>query len=222
MKGIWQKMGDKKVQGRVYPFVIFGFIILMYVLIIVILYYLNPLMWDKPWVKIYSAVFVVVYNVLVLLTIYAYLKTMWTNPGKPPAHWGFYLKRSKDRQRQSCQYCNNYKPERSSHCSTCNQCILVRDHHCPWLNTCIGFKNKKIFFLLITYAYLTDIVALLGHVLPMTLLILNVVKGRNVLSHSWKIVSGVVSLVFSLMFFRAARTFWNMHHRLIRQNRTTL
>lgn len=49
-----------------------------------------------------------------------------------------------------CEFCNIFRPLRTSHCHECNNCVLTFDHHCVWLGTCIGRRNYSIFFVFIT------------------------------------------------------------------------
>jgi len=53
------------------------------------------------------------------------------------------------------------RPERAHHCNVCGVCILRMDHHCPWINNCVGFLNHKFFLLLVSYALLACLVAIL-------------------------------------------------------------
>lgn len=49
-----------------------------------------------------------------------------------------------------CEFCNIFRPIRTSHCHDCNNCVLGFDHHCVWLGTCIGKRNYTIFFCFIS------------------------------------------------------------------------
>lgn len=49
-----------------------------------------------------------------------------------------------------CEFCNIFRPLRTSHCHECNNCVLTFDHHCVWLGTCIGRRNYTAFFFFVT------------------------------------------------------------------------
>jgi len=140
-----------------------------------------PMMADK---KTYATGWwwLVVFNVVTILVITCYFKSMLQHPGTIPDNtaaeegeltWEYApqdgraatkdaapldptLQEQKERKRlgdrRNCKWCNKYKPDRCHHCRVCRMCILKMDHHCPWIYNCVGFKNFKYFFLLVLYA----------------------------------------------------------------------
>lgn len=60
-----------------------------------------------------------------------------------------------------CEYCDQWKPDRTHHCRACNKCIHRMDHHCPWINNCVGAKNQKFFCLFLFYVFLCCLQTLL-------------------------------------------------------------
>jgi palmitoyltransferase len=145
---------------------------------------------------------------------------MFTNPGEPPQFWGFN-DRPEDRRKRYCMICNKFKPERCHHCSTCGQCVLVMDHHCPWLNNCVGFKNRKIFILLLVYAFALVCIGLACSVYPIVLLIIELVKG-NYAGNLWILILGIVGFGLGIVFFIIMIMFLKYHFDLISKNKTTL
>ena len=93
----------------------------------------------------YNCSFMVVFNILFLMLMWCFLKTMYSDPGQVPTFWGFHLGDNESKRRRYCLICNVFKPDRCHHCSTCNRCVLNMDHHCPWINNCVGQKNLKYF-----------------------------------------------------------------------------
>lgn len=116
--------------------------------------------------------------------------------------------------------CNKFKPERCHHCSTCGRCVLVMDHHCPWLNNCVGFRNRKVFMLLIIYAFTLSVVGLLYSIFPLTDLIIRLVKGDT--SHSLTLIFGLIGYGLTVVFFIIMILFLQTHFDLINQNMTTI
>ncbi|GAB1604963.1 probable palmitoyltransferase ZDHHC24 [Argonauta hians] len=60
-----------------------------------------------------------------------------------------------------CSDCVSNAPPRSFHCDICDRCILKRDHHCLFVGTCIGHSNYHYFILLLFYAVISCLYAVL-------------------------------------------------------------
>ena len=101
-----------------------------------------------------------IYHFLIIMLMWTLFMTAYTEPGKVPLYWGFYMGDTDEKRRRYCLMCNVFKPERCHHCSICNKCILNMDHHCPWIANCVGFTNRKFFMLFLFYIILTLIYAL--------------------------------------------------------------
>lgn len=61
-----------------------------------------------------------------------------------------------------CEFCNIFRPLRTSHCHDCGNCVLGFDHHCVWLGTCIGKRNYNVFFVfvLVTTIYILYVICI--------------------------------------------------------------
>lgn len=92
--------------------------------------------------------FTVVYTIIVILTIYFYLKTC-TDPGYIDSDDNVAILQ-KDTLFY-CEKCQLYIPVRSSHCNKCNRCVLRKDHHCVYFGTCIGMRNHLFFMLFLAF-----------------------------------------------------------------------
>uniref|UniRef100_A0A7S2D268 Palmitoyltransferase n=1 Tax=Florenciella parvula TaxID=236787 RepID=A0A7S2D268_9STRA len=102
----------------------------------------------------WSYALIIVYNVLVVLSLWSHLKTMLTDPGAVPrAARPLASARDAGIPETICGRCDAYKPPRSHHCRICNRCIIRMDHHCPWMNNCIGALNQKHFVLFLIYTW---------------------------------------------------------------------
>jgi hypothetical protein len=114
---------------------------------------------------------------LAVVVIYCFVRAATTPPGSVPdedewdrgseatatpierqsssAGRGSLIELKKSGERRHCKWCLKFKPDRCHHCRICGTCVLRMDHHCPWIHNCVGFRNYKLFFLLVTYAELS-------------------------------------------------------------------
>eukprot|EP00927_Polykrikos_kofoidii_P030522 TRINITY_DN26247_c0_g1_i1.p1 TRINITY_DN26247_c0_g1~~TRINITY_DN26247_c0_g1_i1.p1 ORF type:complete len:392 (+),score=35.18 TRINITY_DN26247_c0_g1_i1:72-1247(+) len=107
----------------------------------------------------------IVFNTLLLLATWSYLRAHCGDPGRMPGRWFEFVESMgpailvapsrpewQPGKATHCDKCNVARPERAHHCKICKACILRMDHHCPWVGNCIGHKNHKFFLLLTIYA----------------------------------------------------------------------
>lgn len=125
-----------------------------------------------------------------------------------------------EKRKRFCVICNNFKPERTHHCSTCNQCVLVMDHHCPWLNNCVGFNNRKVFILLITYAFALTIIGLIFSPYPIVMFIVELIQGNH--THLVQFIFSAIGYIFIWVFVFIIWAFIKYHFSLIEANQTTI
>jgi len=115
--------------------------------------------------------FLIAFNLVWGLALWAYLKVSWADPGAVPEQWHEFVRKVgialpiapgmrewQPGKATMCKQCSRPRPERSHHCGICGVCIMRLDHHCPWINNCVGFGNHKYFLQCITYALLSCIV----------------------------------------------------------------
>ena len=148
IQGGKQKKKEKKYYGKFLILILFIILSLEYYAYVfeVMLTSINP----KNFKFILTLL--IIFHLLFLLLLMAFISTMTTNPGEIPLYWGFYIGDDDYKRKRYCLICNAFKPERSHHCSVCNICVLNMDHHCPWVDNCIGFYNRKYFIQLLIIA----------------------------------------------------------------------
>ena len=153
VQGGKEKKKDKKYYGKFLIFVIFVILIIEYYSYVfeVMLKYMT----QKNFNLILTLL--IIFHILILFLLMAFIATMSTNPGEIPLYWGFYIGDDDYKRKRYCLICNAFKPERSHHCSVCNVCVLNMDHHCPWVDNCIGFYNRKHFMQLLIFVTILTI-----------------------------------------------------------------
>lgn len=93
------------------------------------------------------------------------------------------------------------------------------DHHCPWLNNCVGFRNRKIFILLITYAFIFCIFATFAGLYPIIYLFRH---GFSPKGRYFSMVISVIGMVFAAFGIYVMWGFVSYHFELAAHNKTTL
>lgn len=96
--------------------------------------------------------YTLLYSLLALVTLWAHLVTMCTNPGTVPKRV-HPIKADVDAGMTViyCNICDTFKPPRAHHDKISNRCISRFCHFCPWLNNAIGARNQKNFLLFLVY-----------------------------------------------------------------------
>ena len=157
------------------------------------------------------------------MLVWTIIMTAFTEPGKVPLYWGFYLGDKDDKRRRYCLMCNVFKPDRCHHCSMCNKCILNMDHHCPWINNCVGFYNRKFFiqmlFYLIMWLVFSDCVNLHSFISTT----LKMYHSRLNLKH--EIMNSVVFLLYYIVKLTLTiliTIFFKFHLNILFENKTTI
>lgn len=117
-----------------------------------------------------------VFSALAVVVVYCFVRSALMDPGSIPdeIEWergaassaeapdgprrgsgssrGSLTEFKRSGQQRHCKWCLRFKPDRCHHCRICGKCVLRMDHHCPWIHNCVGFRNYKLFFLLVIYS----------------------------------------------------------------------
>lgn len=213
-------MLDKKLKNKIYPAALITTFLFIYIASMLVLMLSNSdLFFGDSGRGVFSTIYVLIFNILFIISAYNYLNSMFKSPGSPPRFWGFYLQDPQDKQKRMCITCNCFKPERTHHCSTCGRCVLVLDHHCPWLNNCVGFFNRKFFMLLITYAFIFCCFNVLMMIYP-----IGVLASYAFSTHSryFSLFVSIFGLGFSAVGAYIMYGFVSYHYALVRENKTTI
>ena len=109
-------------------------------------------------------------------------------------------------QLRYCEYCDQWKPDRTHHCRACKKCIHRMDHHCPWINNCVGAKNQKFFCLFLFYVFLCCLqVLIMMSYVAYLYFNLNDKKFKGLLSLIVSVFTGVIASIFmgftAVMFY---------------------
>ena len=81
-------MNKKKVLGLLYPIFIGLFICAIYYTMIINLIFLNTKnLFSTSAGKWITITYLIVFHIILLMVIYSYFYTMFSNPGEPPQFW---------------------------------------------------------------------------------------------------------------------------------------
>ncbi|KFK30666.1 hypothetical protein AALP_AA6G012100 [Arabis alpina] len=182
--------------------------------------------------RAYSALallIIVVFHFLLIMLLWSYLITVFTDPGSVPEHFrrelGDNLEAGNSNDQGGfgslgyCPKCRNVKPPRCHHCSVCQRCVLKMDHHCVWIVNCVGARNYKFFLLFLFYTFLEtmlDIVVLLPSFIKFF---------GQAIKHSsspGNLASLVLAFVLNLAFVLSLLCFVVMHISLLSSNTTSV
>jgi len=110
----------------------------------------------------------VLFHLILLLTLWSYIKTVVTDPGSTPMNYNYQelqeqfqeiLQQDQFHSSPSeCTKCSQFRPPRAHHCSICDRCVLRMDHHCPWVGNCVGMYNQRFFTQFLCYSGLGSLV----------------------------------------------------------------
>ena len=218
VQGGKEKKKEKKYYGK--------FLILIIFIVLSIQYYayVFEVMLNVMTQKNFNLILtlLIIFHVLVLLVLMAFISTMTTNPGEIPLYWGFYIGDDYYKRKRYCLICNAFKPERSHHCSVCNICVLNMDHHCPWVDNCIGFYNRKFFmqllFFVVTLTIYVDI-SEIYFIIDMSMRLLQKhIKYSEIFHVGLAIICYIAVFIFSIII----TMFFKFHIKLVLNNSTTI
>ena len=216
--GARDKKKEKKYYGKLLIVIIFIIISIEYYAYVFEVMLKN--MTQKNFYLILTLL--IIFHILVLLLLMAFISTMSTNPGNIPLYWGFYIGDDDYKRKRYCLICNAFKPERSHHCSVCNVCVLNMDHHCPWVDNCIGFYNRKYFMQLLIFVVILTIYYDISLLYYVTKMIIALIKMRVKYSQIFHVGFVVICYIAIFIFTIIITTFLKFHLTLVAKNSTTI
>ena len=213
-----EKKKDKKYYGKLLIFIIFIVISIEYYC------YVFEIMIKSMNQKNFHLILtlLIVFHILLLLLLMAFISTMSTNPGEIPLYWGFYIGDDDYKRKRYCLICNAFKPERSHHCSVCNICVLNMDHHCPWVDNCIGFYNRKFFMQLLLFVVLLTIYVDISEFYFIVNLTITLFKQHIKYSQIARTMLVIFAYLAIFIFSIIITNFFKFHIGLVLKNSTTI
>ena len=213
-----EKKKDKKYYGKLLIFIIFIVISIEYYC------YVFEIMIKSMNQKNFHLILtlLIVFHILLLLLLMAFISTMRTNPGEIPLYWGFYIGDDDYKRKRYCLICNAFKPERSHHCSVCNICVLNMDHHCPWVDNCIGFYNRKFFMQLLLFVVLLTIYVDISEFYFIVNLTIALFKQHIKYSQIARTMLVIFAYLAIFIFSIIITNFFKFHIGLVLKNSTTI
>ena len=126
--------------------------------------YIFPIFYFKSIIFIYGIIIVSV-SFSLFIGLYYQIICFLTEPGIIPRNYPslkikdftdkiIYSKTTKKpiiRIQRNCAICSIRRPKKCQHCYFCDNCIEEFDHHCLYVSNCIGKRNRKFFFLFISF-----------------------------------------------------------------------
>jgi palmitoyltransferase len=213
-----EKKKDKKYYGKLLIFIIFVVISIEYYC------YVFEIMIKSMNQKNFHLILtlLVIFHIILLLLLMAFVSTMSTNPGEIPLYWGFYIGDDDYKRKRYCLICNAFKPERSHHCSVCNICVLNMDHHCPWVDNCIGFYNRKFFMQLLLYVVILTIYVDISEFYFVVNLAIKLFKQHIKYSQIARATLVIFAYLAIFIFSIIITNFFKFHIGLVLKNSTTI
>ncbi|KAL4479503.1 hypothetical protein ABPG72_011825 [Tetrahymena utriculariae] len=193
------------------------------VFIIVCIYLVNMILVqlkqeEYGWLRI---TYLVIYNLLAFMLAWSLLVTMFSDPGRVPQLWGYFLTEQDNKKKIYCLNCHIFKPVRTHHCSTCKRCVLNMDHHCQWINNCVGFANRKFFMLMLFYINITTFFTIIG-MIPKIIDIIKIIIYQHDKLYWFTDLLVVFTFCFAVTVLIVIGNFTKVHIDLILVNSTTL
>ena len=218
IQGGKEKKKDKKYYGKLLICIIFLVLSIEYYA------YVFEVMLKAMNQKNFNLIFtlLIIFHVLLLLLLMAFVSTMTTNPGEIPLYWGFYIGDDDYKRKRYCLICNAFKPERSHHCSVCNICVLNMDHHCPWVDNCIGFYNRKFFMQLLFFVVLLTIYVDISEAYFIVNLSIRLFKKHIKYSDIFHAALAIFAYLAVFIFSIIITNFFKFHVGLVLKNSTTI
>jgi palmitoyltransferase len=213
-----EKKKDKKYYGKLLIFIIFVVISIEYYC------YVFEIMIKSMNQKNFHLILtlLVIFHIILLLLLMAFVSTMSTNPGEIPLYWGFYIGDDDYKRKRYCLICNAFKPERSHHCSVCNICVLNMDHHCPWVDNCVGFYNRKFFMQLLLYVVILTIYVDISEFYFVVNLAIKLFKQHIKYSQIARATLVIFAYLAIFIFSIIITNFFKFHIGLVLKNSTTI
>ena len=207
-----EKKKDKKYYGKLLIFIIFIVISIEYYC------YVFEIMIKSMNQKNFHLILtlLIVFHILLLLLLMAFISTMSTNPGEIPLYWGFYIGDDDYKRKRYCLICNSH------HCSVCNICVLNMDHHCPWVDNCIGFYNRKFFMQLLLFVVLLTIYVDISEFYFIVNLTITLFKQHIKYSQIARTMLVIFAYLAIFIFSIIITNFFKFHIGLVLKNSTTI
>jgi len=82
-----EKANKKRILGTIFPFIILGYMAVIYYGLVVRLYFRKPCKYKANLGNWFDSLLVLIFHVLLVFIFWSYFSTMLTDPGMPPNFW---------------------------------------------------------------------------------------------------------------------------------------